>query len=195
MQTHVLGIKYCFDYQHPSSDGVCTDIISRLSSPLIVLPYSLLCLDCWSSRFSVFIRSSLYLYSNSLAFSATSVRGNDRNGNTRTIRNVPHRMNPPHHAPIHSGSPGRILTSKLNISTQYCNNSAPSPYPKTGPRTPEAQMKATMKGYHSKSYIQKHTYCDYYHHIKLIWHLGKGCIQILKAYGPIFEPVSLHIDI
>lgn len=56
-------------------------------------------------------------------------------------------------------------------------------------------MKATMKGYHSKSYIQKHTYCDYYNHIKLIWHLGKGCIQILKAYGPIFEPVSLHIDI
>lgn len=87
------------------------------SSPLMVLPYSLLCLDCWSSRFSVFITSSLYLYSNSLAFSATSVRGNDRNGNTRTIRNVPQRMNPPHHAPIHSGSPGRILTSKLNIST------------------------------------------------------------------------------
>lgn len=114
--TYVLGKNHCVDCPL-SNDSVCNDILSDPSSPLIVLPYSLLCLDCWSSRFSIFVTSSLYLYSNSLAFSATSVRGNDRNGKTRTIRNVPQRMNPPHHAPIHSGSPGRILTSKLNIST------------------------------------------------------------------------------
>lgn len=112
----VFVLTFYFDYPL-SNDSVCTNILSDPSSPLIVLPYSLLCLDCWSSRFSIFVTSSLYLYSNSLAFSATSVRGNDRNGKTRTIRNVPQRMNPPHHAPIHSGSPGRILTSKLNIST------------------------------------------------------------------------------
>lgn len=57
-------------------------------------------------------------------------------------------------------------------------------------------MKATMKRYHSV--IHSKTYIlQLYHYnkfIKYLHDLGKHCIQILKA-GPIFEPVSLHIDI